>query len=74
MRAMRELVYFGDGPDERTAEQARVCRETETEDRVALMADGHKGYAVPIGGVVAYRDASVPPASDSISPAETRQS
>ena len=29
---------------------------TRTADRAALMADHHKGYAVPIGGVVAYRD------------------
>ena len=25
-------------------------------DKAALMADGHLGYAVPIGGVVAYKD------------------
>src|SRR3954463_3883663 len=25
-------------------------------DRVALMADGHMGYVMPIGGVAAYRD------------------
>ena len=25
-------------------------------DRVALMADGHVGYVMPIGGVAAYRD------------------
>ena len=27
-----------------------------TADRAALMADGHLGYAVPIGGVVAYKN------------------
>src|SRR5277367_6684679 len=31
-----------------------------TADRTALMADGHLGYAVPIGGVVAYKDAISP--------------
>src|SRR6267142_5175639 len=31
-----------------------------TADKVALMADHHKGYAVPIGGVVAYKDAISP--------------
>src|SRR5277367_3629296 len=31
-----------------------------TADRAALMADGHLGYAVPIGGVVAYKDAISP--------------
>ena len=25
-------------------------------DRAALMADGHKGYVMPIGGVAAYHD------------------
>lgn len=34
--------------------QIKVCAKTA--DKVALMADNHKGYAVPIGGVVAYRD------------------
>jgi tRNA-splicing ligase RtcB len=60
MHAMRELVYFGDGPDERTAEQARVCQETGPVHGMALMADNHLGYAVPIGGVIAYRDAITP--------------
>jgi tRNA-splicing ligase RtcB len=27
---------------------------------VCLMADNHKGYSVPIGGVVAYRNAICP--------------
>ena len=34
--------------------QMRTCMKTA--DKLALMADHHKGYAVPIGGVVAYRD------------------
>lgn len=41
-------------PDEGAVTQIRVCAKTA--DRVAMMADHHKGYAVPIGGVVAYRD------------------
>src|ERR1700712_467513 len=57
---MRPLVFFGDGPDERTAEQARVCQETGPVHGMALMADNHLGYAVPIGGVIAYRDAISP--------------
>jgi tRNA-splicing ligase RtcB len=28
----------------------------EAADRVALMADGHRGYVMPIGGVAAYRE------------------
>jgi tRNA-splicing ligase RtcB len=40
--------------DEQTLEQLQdVARRAE---RVALMADGHKGYVMPIGGVAAYRD------------------
>ena len=44
--------------DEGALSQARTCARTAA--RVALMADNHKGYAVPIGGVVAYRDAISP--------------
>lgn len=45
-------------PDPGALEQIQRCRETA--NYVALMADNHKGYAVPIGGVVAYRDAISP--------------
>jgi hypothetical protein len=44
--------------EEKTLEQVRTCAATA--DRAALMADGHLGYAVPIGGVVAYKDAISP--------------
>lgn len=40
-------------PQDNAVEQIRVCARTA--DRVALMADHHLGYAVPIGGVVAYK-------------------
>lgn len=49
------ITTFGD-VDEATMSQARTCAETGDVHSVALMADNHKGYAVPIGGVVAYRD------------------
>jgi hypothetical protein len=40
--------------DDRTVQQLRdVASRAE---RAALMADGHVGYVMPIGGVVAYRD------------------
>jgi tRNA-splicing ligase RtcB len=40
--------------DEKTIAQLRdVASRAE---RVALMADGHMGYVMPIGGVAAYRD------------------
>lgn len=45
-------------PDEGAVRQARTCARTAA--HVALMGDHHLGYAVPIGGVVAYRDAISP--------------
>jgi tRNA-splicing ligase RtcB (3'-phosphate/5'-hydroxy nucleic acid ligase) len=45
-------------PDEGAVSQIKTCARTA--DKVALMADHHKGYAVPIGGVVAYKNAISP--------------
>jgi tRNA-splicing ligase RtcB (3'-phosphate/5'-hydroxy nucleic acid ligase) len=45
-------------PDPGAISQIQTCAKTA--DKVALMADHHKGYAVPIGGVVAYRDSISP--------------
>lgn len=47
---------FGDA-DERTVQQLERCA-TFTDDvaGAALMADGHLGYSMPIGGVVAHRE------------------
>ena len=41
--------------DEATIKQIETCMEAGGE-RGVLCADGHKGYAQPIGGVVAYKD------------------
>lgn len=41
--------------DEATLRQIEICIESGGE-RGVLCADGHKGYAQPIGGVVAYKD------------------
>jgi len=41
--------------DEATLKQIDTCLEAGGE-RAVLCADGHKGYAQPIGGVVAYKD------------------
>jgi len=41
--------------DEATIKQIETCVATGGE-RGVLCADGHKGYAQPIGGVVAYKD------------------
>ena len=43
---------WGEPADEGAVKQIRNCARSATQ--VALMADHHKGYAVPIGGVVAY--------------------
>ncbi|MDB4948311.1 MAG: hypothetical protein JWM27_960 [Gemmatimonadetes bacterium] len=40
--------------DENTLRQLETVAERA--ERVALMADGHLGYVMPIGGVAAYRD------------------
>jgi tRNA-splicing ligase RtcB len=45
-------------PDQGALSQIKTCAKTA--DKVALMADHHKGYAVPIGGVVAYKDSISP--------------
>ena len=45
-------------PDEGALSQIKTCAKTA--DKVALMADHYKGYAVPIGGVVAYKNSISP--------------
>src|SRR4051812_3581151 len=54
MKTINNIPIWGDPIDEGALKQINVCAQTA--DRVALMADHHKGYAVPIGGVVAYKD------------------
>lgn len=41
-------------PDESAVSQARTCAETGNVVQTLLMADHHKGYSQPIGGVVVY--------------------
>lgn len=43
-------------PDESAVSQMATCSRTGNVAQTALMADHHKGYSQPIGGVVAYRD------------------
>jgi len=57
MQFMGGIPVWGQ-PEEGAVSQIKTCALTA--DRVALMADHHKGYAVPIGGVVAYKDAISP--------------
>ncbi len=47
------IPVWGD-PDPGALAQIKVC--VRFADHVALMADNHKGYGVPIGGVMASRD------------------
>lgn len=54
MQIINGIPVWGDPVDAGAMTQIEVCAKTA--DHVALMADHHKGYAVPIGGVVAYKD------------------
>jgi tRNA-splicing ligase RtcB len=57
MQFIENIPVWGT-PDEGALSQIKTCAKTA--DKVALMADHHKGYAVPIGGVVAYKDSISP--------------
>lgn len=54
MKWMDGIPVWGDPIEASALKQIQRCARTA--DRAALMADHHKGYAVPIGGVVAYAD------------------
>ena len=59
MRFVNENTpVWGDPIDEGAVRQIIEC--SKTANHTALMADHHKGYAVPIGGVVAYTDSISP--------------
>jgi len=57
MQLIENIPVWGT-PDPGALSQIKTCAQTA--DKVALMADHHKGYAVPIGGVVAYKDSISP--------------
>ena len=52
---MTELKIYGDH-DERTVSQMWRCMGVGSVAGGVLCADGHLGYAQPVGGVVAYED------------------
>src|SRR5438445_2444892 len=54
MRMIDGIPVWGDPADEGAVAQIKNCAREAA--HVAMMADHHKGYAVPIGGVVAYED------------------
>src|SRR5688572_6609396 len=47
------MKIFGQHEEQTIIQLEKVA---QTAERVALMADGHVGYVMPIGGVAAYRD------------------
>lgn len=53
------VTIIGDH-DDKTIEQIHTCATTGRVVGAALMPDGHLGYSMPIGGVVAYDDAVSP--------------
>jgi len=54
------IKLYGDPVDEGALAQIRTCAADPRTAGAALMADHHKGYSMPIGGVIAYRDAVSP--------------
>src|SRR5215472_9533484 len=55
-----KTVVFGDHDD---GTLAQIHRAALAAQRALLCADGHRGYGVPIGGVVAYAEAVSPTAA-----------
>jgi tRNA-splicing ligase RtcB (3'-phosphate/5'-hydroxy nucleic acid ligase) len=51
----RIINIFGKDHDEATKTQLQNCVDAEEEALGVLCADGHLGYSMPIGGVVAYQ-------------------
>ncbi len=60
MKVLNGIPVWGDPVDEGAFEQIERCRQSPYCVGAAMMADHHLGYAVPIGGVVAYKDAISP--------------
>jgi tRNA-splicing ligase RtcB len=58
MKLIDNIPVWGEPVDESAFSQIKNCARSA--DAAAMMADHHKGYAVPIGGVVAYRDSISP--------------
>jgi tRNA-splicing ligase RtcB (3'-phosphate/5'-hydroxy nucleic acid ligase) len=57
-QVIRDVRVWGEPVERGALDQAVTCRESA--DQVAMMADHHLGYAVPIGGVVVYKDSVSP--------------
>jgi tRNA-splicing ligase RtcB len=59
MYLTEQITVFGQH-EENTLKQIERCIEDDRVAAAVLCADGHFGYNVPIGGVVAYRNAISP--------------
>ena len=53
------VIVFGD-VDDNAIIQIHNCQRDTRAHKLAVMADAHKGYGVPIGGVIAYKNAISP--------------
>ena len=60
MQKIGDVAVFGDPVDQGALDQIKRTGAHPAVRATALMADHHKGYAVPIGGVVAYEGAISP--------------
>lgn len=54
MKIIEGIAVWGDPVDSGALEQIKTIRKSA--DHVALMADHHVGYSMPIGGVAAYKN------------------
>lgn len=54
MKIIEGTPVWGEPVDEGALKQITICLRTAF--KTAMMGDHHKGYACPIGGVVAYKD------------------
>ena len=64
MKLIDGVPVWGDPVDEGALAQIKTTRLDNRCRAVALMADHHLGYGVPIGGVVAYENAVSPSGSE----------
>jgi len=60
MQIISDKISIWGDHEAKTITQIERCAKDDRVVRAALCADGHLGYAVPIGGVVAYKDAVSP--------------
>jgi len=60
MYTLHNTIPVWGAHDQATLAQIQRCATDPEVAAAALMADGHRGYSMPIGGVVAYREAVSP--------------